>query len=63
MGSPELLIDGAVARITLRRPAQANRLEPDVLKAGAHAVGNVQAEAVHKDADDPSRRRCRGAAG
>lgn len=33
MDLPELVIDGAVARITLRRPAQANRLEPDDLLA------------------------------
>ena len=31
--TPELRIDGAVATITLRRPQQANRLEPDDLAA------------------------------
>ena len=29
VGAPELHIDGAVATLTLRRPQQANRLEPD----------------------------------
>ncbi len=29
MSTPELHVDGAVATLTLRRPQQANRLEPD----------------------------------
>lgn len=43
MGIPELTIDGAVARITLRRPAQANRLEPDDLAAIAAHIEAVNA--------------------
>ncbi|MCG3189173.1 MAG: putative enoyl-CoA hydratase echA8 [Burkholderiaceae bacterium] len=36
-GSPELRIDGAVATLSLRRPQQANRLEPaDLLAIGEH---------------------------
>lgn len=33
MGIPDLRIEGAIATITLRRPEQANRLEPDDLAA------------------------------
>lgn len=43
MGIPELTIDGAVARIALRRPAQANRLEPDDLAAIAAHIEAVNA--------------------
>lgn len=43
MGIPELTIDGAVARITLRRPEQANRLEPDDLVAIAAHIAAVNA--------------------
>lgn len=43
MGIPELEIDGAVARITLRRPAQANRLEPDDLVSLAEHIATVNA--------------------
>ena len=38
---PELQIDGAVATITLRRPQQANRLEPDDLAAICDHVAQV----------------------
>ena len=38
---PELRIDGAVATITLRRPQQANRLEPDDLAAICDQVAQV----------------------
>ena len=41
MGTPELRIDGGVARITLRRPEQANRLEPDDLAALAGHIAAV----------------------
>ncbi|RZI77559.1 MAG: enoyl-CoA hydratase/isomerase family protein [Variovorax sp.] len=41
MGIPELRIDGGVARITLRRPEQANRLEPDDLAALADHIATV----------------------
>jgi len=44
MGIPELTIDGAVARITLRRPEQANRLEPDDLAAIAAHIDAVNAQ-------------------
>ncbi|KQX85009.1 enoyl-CoA hydratase/isomerase family protein [Variovorax sp. Root473] len=44
MGIPELTIDGAVARITLRRPEQANRLEPDDLAAIAAHIDAVNAK-------------------
>ena len=45
---PELTIAGAVATITLRRPAQANRLEPDDLGALIAQVQQVDADpAVH----------------
>ena len=43
MGTPELTIDGHVAVITLQRPEQANRLDPDDLKcidAYLRAVNN-----------------------
>ena len=40
---PELSIDGAVASITLRRQAQANRLEPDDLLALLDHVATVNA--------------------
>ncbi|MET0542548.1 MAG: enoyl-CoA hydratase/isomerase family protein [Variovorax sp.] len=43
MGTPELDIEGAVARITLRRPAQANRLEPDDLVVLAQHIATVDA--------------------
>jgi enoyl-CoA hydratase len=39
--TPELRIDGAVATITLRRPQQANRLEPDDLAAISDHVARV----------------------
>jgi enoyl-CoA hydratase/carnithine racemase len=45
MGIPVLTIDGAVARITLQRPAQANRLEPDDLAAIAAHIEEVNASA------------------
>ena len=41
MSTPELQIDGAVATITLRRPQQANRLEPDDLAAICDHVAQV----------------------
>jgi enoyl-CoA hydratase len=41
---PELRIDGAVATITLRRPLQANRLEPDDLAAICDHVAQVNAQ-------------------
>ena len=44
MGTPELSIDGVVARITLRRPAQANRLEPDDLAVLAGHIAAVNAK-------------------
>jgi enoyl-CoA hydratase len=43
---PELRIDGAVATITLRRPQQANRLEPDDLAAICDHVAQVNAQAA-----------------
>jgi enoyl-CoA hydratase len=43
---PELRIDGAVATITLRRPRQANRLEPDDLAAICDQVAQVNAQAA-----------------
>jgi len=42
---PELRIDGAIATITLRRPRQANRLEPDDLAAISDQVAQVNAQA------------------
>ncbi|MBE7419084.1 MAG: enoyl-CoA hydratase/isomerase family protein [Ideonella sp.] len=44
MGTPELTIAGHVATITLRRPRQANRLEPDDLAAIAQHVADVNAQ-------------------
>jgi enoyl-CoA hydratase len=41
MAIPDLSIDGPVARITLRRPDQANRLEPDDLVALADHIAQV----------------------
>jgi len=41
MSTPQLQIDGAVATITLRRPQQANRLEPDDLAALCDQVAQV----------------------
>jgi len=43
MRTPELEIDGRVARITLRRPDQANRLEPDDLCVLADHIAQVNA--------------------
>jgi enoyl-CoA hydratase len=43
MGEPQLSIDGAIATITLRRPAQANRLTPDDLRCVAGLIGEVHA--------------------
>jgi enoyl-CoA hydratase/carnithine racemase len=43
-GTPELRIDGAVATLTLRRPQQANRLEPDDLAAIRDHVARVNGE-------------------
>ncbi len=43
MGTPELHIDGAVARITLQRPERANRLEPGDLDALAEHIATVNA--------------------
>jgi enoyl-CoA hydratase len=40
---PELRIDGAVATLTLRRPQQANRLEPDDLLAISEHIARVNA--------------------
>lgn len=42
-GTPELRIDGAVATLTLRRPQQANRLEPPDLLAISEHVARVNA--------------------
>jgi len=42
-GTPELRIDGAVATLTLRRPRQANRLEPADLQAISEHVARVDA--------------------
>jgi len=42
-GTPSLRIDGAVATLTLRRPQQANRLEPDDLLAISEHVARVNA--------------------
>jgi enoyl-CoA hydratase/carnithine racemase len=42
-GTPELHVDGAVATLTLRRPQQANRLEPDDLLAISEHVARVNA--------------------
>lgn len=43
MGLPELTIDGPIATITLRRPEQANRIEPDDLAALADHIAAVNA--------------------
>jgi enoyl-CoA hydratase len=43
MGAPELTIKGAVATITLRRPEQANRLEPGDLAVLFSHIGEVNA--------------------
>jgi enoyl-CoA hydratase len=43
MGTPELTIDGAVARITLRRPERANRLEPEDLVVIAEHIKALNA--------------------
>jgi len=43
MSTPELQIDGPVATITLRRPAQANRLGPEDLVALAEHITSVNA--------------------
>ena len=43
MAIPDLQITGAVARITLRRPDQANRLEPDDLAALTDHIAQVNA--------------------
>jgi len=40
-GPPELHVDGAVATLTLRRPRQANRLEPDDLRAISEHIARV----------------------
>jgi enoyl-CoA hydratase/carnithine racemase len=42
-GTPELHVDGAVATLTLRRPQQANRLEPDDLLTISEHVARVNA--------------------
>lgn len=42
-GSPELQIDGGVATLTLRRPQQANRLEPADLLAISEHIATVNA--------------------
>ena len=39
--TPELSIQAHVATLTLRRPAQANRLEPDDLQALADHINTV----------------------
>ena len=43
MAIPDLQIAGHVARITLRRPDQANRLEPDDLAALMDHIAEVNA--------------------
>lgn len=43
MGTPDLQIEGSIARITLRRPEQANRLEPDDLAVLAEHINTVNA--------------------
>lgn len=43
MDTPELIIEGAVATVTLRRPEHANRLEPDDLAALAAHIEAVNA--------------------
>lgn len=44
--APELAVDGAVATITLRRPEQANRLEPDDLAVIRSHLAAVDADAA-----------------
>lgn len=44
MPAPELHIDGAIASITLRRPEQANRIEPDDLAVLADHIAAVNAD-------------------
>ena len=43
MGTPELQIDSAIATITLRRPEQANRIEPDDLSVLMEHIATVNA--------------------
>jgi enoyl-CoA hydratase/carnithine racemase len=43
MSTPDLHIDGAVATITLRRPQQANRLEPDDVATITDHIARVDA--------------------
>jgi enoyl-CoA hydratase/carnithine racemase len=43
MGTPELKVEGHVARITLRRPDQANRLEPEDLAVLAEHIATINA--------------------
>jgi enoyl-CoA hydratase/carnithine racemase len=43
VGTPDLHVDGAVATLTLRRPQQANRLEPDDLLAISEHVARINA--------------------
>jgi enoyl-CoA hydratase len=43
MSTPELHVEGAVATLTLRRPQQANRLEPDDLLAISEHIARVNA--------------------
>jgi len=42
-GTPELHVEGAIATLTLRRPQQANRLEPDDLLAISEHLASVNA--------------------
>lgn len=42
-GTPELQVDGAIATLTLRRPQQANRLEPDDLLAISEHIARINA--------------------
>src|SRR4051812_29567492 len=42
--TPELAIDGAIATITLRRPAQANRLGANDLECIAAQIAQVNAD-------------------
>jgi enoyl-CoA hydratase len=46
MSIPELQIHGAVATITLRRPQQANRLEPDDLAAISDHVARINEQSA-----------------
>jgi enoyl-CoA hydratase/carnithine racemase len=45
-GTPELRMEGAIATITLRRPAQANRLSPDDLERLAALLEEVNANSA-----------------